>query len=114
MTKIAFFIICIMSLFSLKLKSQEGFKQQKESAEIPSLAETKRTIQVVFLSSEKDNPVALTGDLIDKIENLRDENKITYLEINQGCRIKILPKNITSQKDFKPMEEYIIVNKFEN
>lgn len=103
-----------MSLFSLRLKSQEVFKQQKEIAETPSIAETKRTIQVVFLSSENVNPIALTNDLINQIENLRDENKITYLEVNKGCRIKILPKNIIRQKDFKPFEEYIIVNKFED
>lgn len=113
MKKTIAFICCAMFLASLNLKSQVT-SSQKEIQETKSSLEIKKTIQILFLASEKADPIALTVDLIKKIESLRQENEITYLDINKGCKIKILPKNTINQMNFKPLEEYIVVEKFEN
>ena len=102
----------VMFFISSNIRSQEislkkDFKITKSSVDI------KKTIQILFLTSEKNDPIGLTSDLINQIEVLRHETKITYLDINKGCKIKILPKNIINQKDFKPMEEFLFVEKFE-
>lgn len=112
MKKIIAFMCCAMFLASLNLKSQVT-SSQKEIQETKSSFEIKKTIQILFLSSEKADPIALTVDLIKQIEGLRSENEITYLDINKGCKIKILPKSMINQMNFKPLEEYIIVEKFE-
>lgn len=107
------FLICSIILFaSLNLKSQVA-SSYKEKLEAKSPSEFKQTIQIIFLVSENPQPIALTVDLINTIESLRQENEITYLDIDKGCKIKILPNSLINQINFKPEEEYIVVEKFD-
>jgi len=113
MKKTILCIFCAFFLASLDLKSQINIPLKEVQATKYSL-EVKKTIQILFLVSEKSDPIALTVDLINKIESLRQENEITYLDIDKGCKIKILPKSTINQINFKPLEDYIFVEKFEN
>ncbi len=113
MKKNTFLLCLIIFCGSLSLKSQVA-SSHIEKQETKSPSEFKKTIQILFLASEKADPIALTVDLIKQIEGLRKESEITYLDINKGCKIKILPKNIINQPNLKPLEEYIVVENFEN
>lgn len=113
MKKTIVFIFCAFFLAKLDLKSQINITLKQEQ-EIKHSLDVKKTIQILFLASEKSDPIALTVDLINKIESLRQENEITYLDIDKGCKIKILPKSTINQINFKPLEDYIVVEKFEN
>ncbi len=94
--------------------AQRGSTSTNETVVKFNSWEIKKTTQIIFLVTDQYKALALTTDLIKKIEELRTENTTTFLEVSNTCRIKILPKNSINQKDFKPLEEYIIVNKFEN
>nr|WP_294936622.1 hypothetical protein [uncultured Flavobacterium sp.] len=83
----------------------------QETAKWPNKMEG--TYQIEFLKTAKE-PVAVTGEILQKIEANRKEGQISYLIINEQCRIKILPKNALSESNKKKMEEFVIVEKFEN
>ncbi|MBC7696327.1 MAG: hypothetical protein H7141_12875 [Burkholderiales bacterium] len=106
-------LFCLM-MIGMQSIAQQSIKSEKEASITISPSEFKKTIQFMFLASEQNNPIGLTIDLINKIENLRQEDKITYLDVNQGCKIKILAKNLIYQKNFVPLEEYVVVEKFSN
>lgn len=109
MKKILTFLL--LSFLAINLNAQQNAKQG-ESKKITSASEIKGTYQLLFLKAEKTDPIGITNDLIEKIESTRDDNKITYLKVNDFCRIKIFPRKDLANLSLK--EEYLIVDKFEN
>lgn len=71
------------------------------------------TYQVEFLRTATA-PIAVTGEVLEKIEANRKESQVSYLVINDQCRIKIFPKNVLSDPKRKDVEEFVIVEKFDN
>jgi hypothetical protein len=103
--------ICIICFFSTALKAQVSIN--KEKSQRSTISEVEGTIQVEFLKSFENIPFSLTPDIIEKIDALRNTDKITYLPISLGCRLKIFPLNQIKQKEFKT-EDYVVVDRFEN
>jgi hypothetical protein len=96
--------VILLLLFPAFLFAQEKAKVQ---------GKLEGTYQIEFLKSAKA-PIAVTGEILEKIESLRAETKVTYLVINEDCRIMILPKNDLSVAKREKLEEFIIVEKFTN
>lgn len=71
------------------------------------------TYQVEFLKTATQ-PVAITGELLEKIEKLREDSKVVYFVVNDQCRIKIFPKNNPKAADKNLSQEYVVVEKFTN
>lgn len=103
--------ICIICFFSTALKAQVSINKEKSPRSL--ISEVEGTFQVEFLKSFENIPFSLTPDIIEKIDALRSADKIVYLPISQGCRLKIFPLNQIKQKEFKT-EDYIVVDRFEN
>lgn len=105
--------VLILCLFSFNFRAQSSdFGKEKMSHSLAS--EIEGTIQVEFLTSEENKAFALTTDIIQKIDQIRSDDKITFLEITKGCRVKIFPRNMIRQENFKINEDYVIVNEFKN
>jgi len=96
--------ILLLLFFPIFLFAQEKTKVQGKLT---------GTYQVEFLKTATA-PIAVTGEILEKIETLRTEAIVTYLVINAECRIKILPKNVLSDANKKNFEEFVVVEKFTN
>lgn len=94
----------LLVFFPLVLFAQENAKLAGKS---------EGTYQIEFLRSAKE-PIAVTGEILQKIEANRKETEVAYLLVNPQCRIKIFPKNTLSAPKAAPVEEYVIVEKFDN
>jgi hypothetical protein len=105
-------------LFTLALVSL-GFagtlKAQTKSPEEVSEKQAKAgTYQLEFLKGVKQDPIALSGDLLKNIETHRDPEKTTCYNINNNVRVRILSEKEVSSPKFAPLkEDYILVNKID-
>lgn len=107
-------IACILCMFSSEFYAQNNNKYGEDKMSTSYASDINKIIQIEFLSSEQNKTFALTSDIIKKIDLLQNADKVAYLSISPGCRVKIFPLEMTNQKDFKIKEEYVIVNQFEN
>lgn len=71
------------------------------------------TYQIEFLKTAT-NPIAVSAQLMEKIETVRKETEVSYVAVNEHCRIKVFPKNALSDFNVKELEESVIVEKFDN
>jgi hypothetical protein len=109
LTKMKRIATCLTFLF-LAFGFISTAQEAKEKQSIPPALEMKGTYQVQFLKDDS-HPISITQELLEKIEQKRDKDLITYLSVNPTCRIKILPRQKAA--DFK-MEEYIVLESFRN
>jgi hypothetical protein len=107
MKKLLLLSAMLIGLHAAEVKAQSSKPVEKEQKK--SMAE-KGTYQLEFLS-EKQDPVAITFELREEIENHRDQNRITYIQKN-GYRIKVLPYATINAPGFKPVADYVIVERF--
>lgn len=97
-------VILLLVFFPMFLFAQEKAKLKSN---------LEGTYQIEFLKSAKE-PIGMSPDLIEKIENARKEIQVSYVVVNEHCRIKVLPKNLIAKAQIRPLEEYVIVDKFDN
>jgi hypothetical protein len=94
-------------LFLLVSFSLNSFSQE----EIINVEQVKGTFQLEITNKNVD-PISITTDLLLKIDSLRDESKVTYLNIDASRRIKIFSKNDLNLGKNKGIEDYVIVTSF--
>ena len=92
--------------FSFTLNS---FSQE----EIIDLEKIKGTFQLEITTVNVE-PISITKELLLKIDSLRSESNVTYLNIDSSRRIKIFSKNDLSLGKNKNIEDYVIVQSFKN
>lgn len=102
-----FIFISVCLLLSFVVRSQTVNTNPFEAApltladELPGIG----TYQFV-LKIETDKP-EITDAVLKQIEKSRDQNKITFIQLNENVKIKIHPINVIKAKDFKPFETYV-------
>lgn len=97
-------VILLLLFFPMFLFAQEKSK---------ATGKLEGTYQIEFLKTAT-TPIAVTGEILEKIEALRKESETTYLLINAECRVKIFPKNALKNLDKNISEDYVVVDKFIN
>lgn len=98
---LAFFIGGVMLSASAQVNAQSV--ASKETA--VSLPTATGTFQLIFNSRTQDKEIKLSVYELRLIEKLRKENEVVYARASYSddLRIKILPRNVISRADFKPL-----------
>jgi len=100
---IGVFLGQIASAQTSKISNSEFQLSEKKKAE-------NGTFQFEFLRSNTD-PVPISTQLLEQIESIRHKTEVKYIK-GSHYRIKILPLDTISAKEFQPLkEEYIIIDK---
>lgn len=101
MRKICLIISLLFSFLS--------FSQDK----VKNLEVVKGTFQLEILKMDVE-PVSITSELLEKIDNLRKQSESVYLQLDEYRRIKIFShRDLVAGKN-KNIEEFILVNSFKN
>lgn len=103
--KKALLSLAILSVFTVK--SQIVNTNPFEAAPLTQAEELPDTGTYQFvLKIDTDKP-EITQDLLKQIKKSRDQNEITFIQLNNDVKIKIYPLSVITAKDFKPFETYI-------
>lgn len=101
MKKICLIISFLFSVFS--------FSQDK----VKNLEVVKGTFQLEILKMDAE-PVSITSELLEKIDELRKETELVYLQIDDKTRIKIFSRQDLISGKNKNIEEFVLVTSFKN
>ncbi|MEW5677528.1 hypothetical protein ABGT15_14555 [Flavobacterium enshiense] len=71
------------------------------------------TYQIEFLKTAME-PIAVTNEILEKIEAIRKEDQTVYLTINEKTRIKVFSRKTVKNIDKTKQQEYVVVEKFIN
>lgn len=96
--------ICLIISF---LCSVMAFSQDK----VKNLEVVKGTFQLEILKMDVE-PVSITSELLEKIEDLRKESELVYLQIDNQRRIKIFSRQDLISGKNKNIEDFVVVNSF--
>ncbi len=98
---LAFFIGVVMLCSSAPIKAQNV----ASNATAVNLPATSGTYQLIFNSRTQDKEIILSSYELSLIEKLRKENEVVYARASYSddLRVKILPHNVVSRADFKPL-----------
>ena len=98
--------ICLIISF---LFSIVAFSQDK----VKNLEAVKGTFQLEILKMDVD-PISITSELLEKIDNLRKESESVYPQLDESRRIKIFSRRDLVAGKNKNIEEFVLVNSFKN
>jgi hypothetical protein len=98
--------ICLIISF---LSSVLVFSQDK----VKNLEVVKGTFQLEILKMDAE-PVSITSELLEKIDDLRKESELVYLQIDNQRRIKIFSRQDLMAGKNKNIEEFVLVDSFKN
>ncbi|HBD27100.1 hypothetical protein [Flavobacterium sp.] len=98
--------ICLIISF---LFSVMAFSQDK----VKNLEVVKGTFQLEILKMNVE-PVSITSELLEKIDELRKETELVYLQIDEVRRIKIFSRQDIIAGKNKNIEEFVLVTSFKN
>ena len=98
--------ICLIISF---LSSVIAFSQDK----VKNLEVVKGTFQLEILKMDVE-PVSITSELLEKIDDLRKESELVYLQIDNQRRIKIFSRQDLMAGKNKNIEEFVLVDSFKN
>lgn len=98
--------ICLIISF---LSSVLAFSQDK----VKNLEVVKGTFQLEILKMDVE-PVSITSELLEKIDDLRKESELVYLQIDNQRRIKIFSRQDLMVGKNKNIEEFVLVDSFKN
>mgnify|MGYP006141216351 FL=1 len=98
--------ICLIISF---LSSVLAFSQDK----VKNLEVVKGTFQLEILKMDVE-PVSITSELLEKIDDLRKESELVYLQIDNQRRIKIFSRQDLMAGKNKNIEEFVLVDSFKN
>jgi len=98
--------ICLIISF---LFSIVAFSQDK----VKNLEAVKGTFQLEILKMDVD-PISITSELLEKIDNFRKESESVYLQLDESRRIKIFSRRDLVAGKNKNIEEFVLVNSFKN
>lgn len=98
--------ICLIISF---LGSVLAFSQDK----VKNLEVVKGTFQLEILKMDVE-PVSITSELLEKIDDLRKESELVYLQIDNQRRIKIFSRQDLMAGKNKNIEEFVLVDSFKN
>ncbi|MGX7668782.1 hypothetical protein [Flavobacterium pedocola] len=87
------------------------FLLAQEKAKFPDKLEG--TFQIEFLSTATQ-PIAVTTEILEKIEAIRKEEQTTYFMVNDKVRIKVWSRKALQTIDKTRQPEYVVVEKFTN
>lgn len=96
--------ICLIISF---LCSVMAFSQDK----VKNLEVVKGTFQLEILKMDVE-PVSITSELLEKIDDLRKESELVYLQIDDKRRIKIFSRQDLIAGKNKNIEDFVVVNSF--
>lgn len=94
--------LIISFLFSIVTFSQDKVK---------NLEEVKGTFQLEILKMDVE-PVSITSELLEKIDDSRKDSELVYLQIDNNRRIKIFSRQDLILGKNKNIEEFILVDSF--
>lgn len=98
--------ICLIISFLFSVMS---FSQDK----VKNLEVVKGTFQLEILKMDVE-PVSITSELLEKIDELRKETEVVYLQIDEVRRIKIFSRRDIMTGKNKNIEEFVLVTSFKN
>lgn len=98
--------ICLIISF---LSSVSAFSQDK----VKNLEVVKGTFQLEILKTDVE-PVSITSELLEKIDDLRKESELAYLQIDDKRRIKIFSRQDLIAGKNRNIEEFVLVDSFKN
>lgn len=98
--------ICLIISF---LFSVMTFSQDK----VKNLEVVKGTFQLEILKLDVE-PISITSELLQKIDELRKESELVYLQLDDSRRIKIFSRQELMAGKNKNIEEFILVDSFKN
>ena len=98
--------ICLIISF---LGSVLAFSQDK----VKNLEVVKGTFQLEIIKMDVE-PVSITSELLEKIDDLRKESELVYLQIDNQRRIKIFSRQDLMAGKNKNIEEFVLVDSFKN
>ena len=98
--------ICFVITF---FSSVLAFSQDK----VKNLEIVKGTFQLEILKMDVE-PVSISSELLEKIDDLRKESELTYLQIDNKRRIKIFSRRDLLAGKNKNIDEFVLVNSFKN
>jgi hypothetical protein len=96
--------LIISLLFSFLAFSQDKVK---------NLEVVKGTFQLEILKMDVE-PVSITSELLEKIDDMRKESESVYLQLDESRRIKIFSRRDLAIGKNKNIEEFILVDSFKN
>lgn len=94
--------LIISFLFSVTVFSQDKVK---------NLELVKGTFQLEILKMDVE-PISITTELLEKIDELRKETELVYLQIDEVRRIKIFSRQDIMAGKNKNIEEFVLVTSF--
>jgi hypothetical protein len=98
--------ICLIITF---LSSVLVFSQDK----VKNLEIVKGTFQLEILKMDVE-PISITSELLEKIDDLRKESELVYLPVDNKRRIKIFSRQDLIEGKNKNIEQFILVDSFKN
>jgi hypothetical protein len=98
--------ICLVISF---LFSVIAFSQDK----VKNLDVVKGTFQLEILKIDVE-PISITSELLEKIDELRKETELVYLQIDEVRRIKIFSRQDIIAGKNKNIDEFVLVTSFKN
>ncbi len=96
--------LVISFLFSVIAFSQDKVK---------NLDVVKGTFQLEILKIDVE-PISITSELLEKIDELRKETELVYLQIDEVRRIKIFSRQDIIAGKNKNIDEFVLVTSFKN
>lgn len=96
--------LIIFLLFSFLAFSQDKVK---------NLEVVKGTFQLEILKMDVE-PISITSELLEKIDDLRKESEVVYIQIDDKRRIKIFSRQDLIAGKNKNIKEFILVDSFKN
>lgn len=81
--------------------SIKGFAQTASVVETSTLIE-KGTYQFLYMNRSEEEKINLTSDQLDKLKNLRDQERDLYVRITEKTLIKLFSTNFITSAQFNP------------
>jgi hypothetical protein len=103
----------MLSIFLISAFTSLGQNFEKDRIYFLSVEQTRGTFQLQVTDQDFCN-FTVTGEIMEEIEKKRHTTDITFLEINEKCRIKIYPSSMISELRRRPVNPCIILENLES
>ena len=103
------YLLLFFSLIPTFFISQRNLSEADVSYYTSMLKVAEGTYQIQMINTRKE-PI-LPINIIDKIENIRHQTDIKYLNLNSETRIKVLSKELIENPTFNNIKKVIYLNK---
>jgi hypothetical protein len=104
---------CMLSMLLFSAFSSFGQKIEKDKIYFLSAEQTRGTFQLQATDENYCNFI-VTGEIMEEIEKKRHTSDITFIKINETCRIKIYPASMISELRKHPVNSCIVLENFES